>query len=96
MNSSGFKAVSEGNKERFVYFSIPNDTGWQVKVNGKDTDIVEINGRMIGIIVPPGRADIEADFVPPGLKAGAAVSAVVFIGVSAYCLIDWQRKKKKA
>lgn len=27
MNSSGFKAVSEGNKERFVYFSIPNDTG---------------------------------------------------------------------
>ena len=96
MNSSGFKAVSEGNKERLVYFSIPNDTGWQVKVNGKDTDIVEINGRMIGIIVPPGRADIEADFVPPGLKAGAAVSAVVFIGVSAYCLIDWQRKKKKA
>ena len=57
---------------------------------------VEINGRMIGVIVPPGRADIEADFVPPGLKAGAAVSAVVFIGVSAYCLIDWQRKKKKA
>ena len=96
MNSSGFKAVSEGNKERLVYFSIPNDTGWQVKVNGKDTDIVEINGRMIGVIVPPGRADIEADFVPPGLKAGAAVSAVVFIGVSAYCLIDWQRKKKKA
>lgn len=96
MNSSGFKAVSEGNKERLVYFSIPNDTGWQVKVNGKDTDIVEINGRMIGIIVPPGRADIEADFVPPGLKVGAAVSAVVFIGVSAYCLIDWQRKKKKA
>lgn len=96
MNSSGFKAVSEGNKERFVYFSIPNDTGWQVKVNGKNTDIVEINGRMIGVIVPPGRADIEADFVPPGLKAGAAVSAVVFIGISAYCLIDWQRKKKKA
>lgn len=96
MNSSGFKAVLEGNKERLVYFSIPNDTGWQVKVNGKDTDIVEINGRMIGVIVPPGRADIEADFVPPGLKAGAAVSAVVFIGVSAYCLIDWQRKKKKA
>lgn len=96
MNSSGFKAVSEGNKERLVYFSIPNDTGWQVKVNGKDTDIVEINGRMIGVIVPPGRADIEADFVPPGLKAGASVSAVVFIGVSAYCLIDWQRKKKKA
>lgn len=27
MNSSGFKAVSEGNKERLVYFSIPNDTG---------------------------------------------------------------------
>lgn len=96
MNSSGFKAVSEGNKERLVYFSIPNDTGWQVKVNGKDTDIVEINGRMIGVIVPPGRADIEADFVPPRLKAGASVSAVVFIGVSAYCLIDWQRKKKKA
>lgn len=96
MNSSGFKAVSEGNKERLVYFSIPNDTGWQVKVNGKDTDIVEINGRMIGVIVPPGRADIEVDFVPPGLKAGASVSAVVFIGVSAYCLIDWQRKKKKA
>lgn len=96
MNSSGFKAVLEGNKERLVYFSIPNDTGWQVKVNGKDTDIVEINGRMIGVIVPPGRADIEADFVPPGLKVGAAVSAVVFIGVSAYCLIDWQRKKKKA
>ena len=96
MNSSGFKAVSDGEKERLVYFSVPNDSGWQVSVNGKDTDIIEINGRMMGIIVPAGRAEIEARFIPPGLKIGAAVSAVTIVGVSLYCLIDWQRKKKKA
>lgn len=96
MDSSGFRAVSEGDNRRLVYFSVPNDTGWNITVNGKETDIVEVNGRMIGLIVPAGKAEIEAKFVPPGLKAGGAVSAVVFIGVSAYCLIDWQRKKKKA
>lgn len=96
MNSSGFKAVSDGEKERLVYFSVPNDSGWKVSVNGKDTDIIEINGRMMGIIVPAGRAEIEARFIPPGLKIGSAVSAVTIVGVSLYCLIDWQRKKKKA
>lgn len=95
MNSSGFKAVSEGAKRRLVYFSVPNDTGWHVKVNGNETDIIEINGRMIGVIVPEGRAEIEADFVPPGLKLGAVISALTFTAVSAYCLID-SRKKKKA
>lgn len=95
MNSSGFKAVSEGEKRRLVYFSVPNDNGWQVKVNGKETEVIEINGRMMGIIVPAGKAEIEAKFVTPGLKAGAVISAAAFIGVSVYCLIDWQRKKKK-
>lgn len=94
MNSSGFKAVSQGEKPRLVYFSVPNDTGWQLKVNGEKAEIIEINGRMIGVIVPAGRADIEADFVPPGLREGAAVSAAVFVGMTAYCLIGCLRKRK--
>ncbi len=94
MNSSGFKAVSQGEKPRLVYFSVPNDTGWQLKVNGEKAEIIEINGRMIGVIVPAGRADIEASFVPPGLKEGAAVSLAVFVGMTVCCMVGCFRKKK--
>lgn len=94
MDSTGFSAVSLGENRRLVYFSVPNDTGWKITVNGKATDIVEVNGRMIGLIVPAGMAEIEAKFVPPGLKVGGVISAATFIGVSAYCLILGLKKKK--
>ncbi len=95
MDTSGFSGISEGERERLVYFSIPKESGWRAYVNGKETDIYAVNGGMMGVVVPAGRAEIEFEFMPLGLVAGAALSAVSFAAIGIYALIDYLNKRKK-
>ncbi len=94
MDTSGFKAVSDGKSKRLVYFSIPHDNGWKAYVNGKETEIYTVNGGLMGVVVPAGRAEIEFRFTVPGLAAGAAVSLASFAAIGIYALTDLRRKKK--
>lgn len=96
MNTEGFSAVSEGDDERLVYFSVPRDNGWTAYINGKETDIYTVNGGMMGIIVPAGRAEIEFKFMPPGLVIGAVVSVASLFAVAVYAATDYIFKKKKS
>ena len=91
MNTSGFTCKSSGDGERLVYFSVPHDTGWRAYINGKETEIFTVNGGMMGIVVPDGVAEIEFEFLPPGLIAGAAVSAIAMLAMVAEAL--WEKKK---
>lgn len=95
MDSAGFRGVSDGEKERLVYFSIPKDNGWTAYVNGEEAEIYTVNGGMMGVVVPAGRAEIEFRFMPPGLIFGGAVSIVSVIAIIVYAIIDFKIKKKK-
>lgn len=92
MNTEGFTCVTEGEDERFIYFSIPHDSGWRAYVNGKETEIFTVNGGMMGIIVPDGTAEIEFRFIPPGLLAGFAVSVLAMLVIVAEAF--WEKKKQ--
>lgn len=95
MDTSGFKAVSDGESKRLVYFSIPHDNGWSACVNGKKTEIHTVNGGMMGVVVPAGRAEIEFRFAVPGLAAGAAVSLASWSAIAIYALADYMLRRKK-
>ncbi len=94
LTSSGFTAVSDGEKERLVFFSIPHDNGWKAYINGKETEILTINGGLMGIIVPAGESCIEFEFTTPGLKIGIIISAISISALAIYYIIDKTRSKK--
>lgn len=94
MTSAGFTAKSVGDHERLVYFSIPNDKGWKITVNGNDTKIHTINGGMIGIVVPEGESLIVASFYPPMLNAGLSISCISVFAIAVYSIVRKKRKSK--
>ncbi len=91
MNSTGFTATSKGEKERLVFFSIPHDNGWTAYIDGKETEILTINGGLMGIVVPEDECKIEFKFITPGLKLGLGISAISLITLAIYGIIE--RKK---
>lgn len=94
LTSKGFSATSQGDKERLVFFSIPNDNGWTAYVNGEETEIYTVNGGLIGIVVPEGTSNITFNFMPPGLIAGAIISSVMLVGIIAYGIFEFLKRKK--
>ena len=94
MNSSGFTAKTTGEKRRLIYFSIPHDNGWTAHVNGKETEILTVNGGMMGIIVPEGESDVSFEFTTPGLTSGIIVSIASLVILAVLVIID--RKEKDA
>ena len=86
MTGRGFKATVHGKKERLIYFSVPNDSGWKAYLNGKEIEIYTINGGMMGVIAPSGKASFEFKFITPGLRLGAFITCITLLSVFGYCL----------
>ena len=79
----GVNCVTGYDKDTYVYFSIPYDTGWTALIDGQETDIIESGGMMI-LKVPAGEHSIALNYITPGFRVGLAVtiiSLVVFIGL---------------
>lgn len=91
MTSSGFTATSKGSQERLLFFSIPHDNGWTAYINGKETEILTVNGGLMSIIVPEGECNIEFKFVTPGLKVGTIISIMSLLSLGIYAI--YERKK---
>lgn len=95
LTSKGFTATSQGDKDRLVFFSIPHDNGWTAYINGEETEIYTINGGLMGIIVPEGTSDISFTFTPPGFITGAVISSIMIVGIFAYGIFEFIKKKKE-
>jgi len=59
-----------------VFFAIPYDKGWKVKVNGKLVEPVNINIAFIGIPLEKGLHNIELKFIPPLFYTGIIISII--------------------
>jgi uncharacterized membrane protein YfhO len=53
--------------------------GWRAAVDNRDVPVLPVNILSRGVVVPPGRHRIELTYVPPGLIAGATISAIGLI-----------------
>lgn len=96
-NTSGFSAVTSGEKMRLLVFSVPHDDGWCAFINGKEAEILTVNYGLMGVVVPPGeQISVVFRFEPPGLKLGAIVSATVAVGLLSYGVAAWGWRRKTA
>jgi uncharacterized membrane protein YfhO len=71
-------------KNKMLFFSIPFDKGWRVKVDGKNINAMMVNIGFIGVPVERGLHDVELSFIPLYFTLSAVISLtaiVLFIGM---------------
>ena len=53
-----------------MFFSIPFDTGWEAFVNGQKASLEMIDYGFTGLLLEPGKSEIELRYVPPMSRKG--------------------------
>lgn len=84
-------AVTE--EQPILLFSIPNEAGWHVSVDGDAVEPATAIGCVIAVELEPGAHTVELRFIPRGFLAGTAISLgtlVMFAG-----LLYLQKKRDK-
>ena len=78
-----------------LFFSIPYDKGWTVKIDGKKVKTKALGKAFLTVKVPEGKHKVSLTYVSSGFKEGAILSVagfVIFILITAF----FRRKKKAA
>lgn len=65
-----------------LFFSIPYDPGWKVKVDGKQAPVVKMGG-FIGVNVAEGLHEVELNFIPRGFVIGSILTIAAVLGLLA-------------
>lgn len=71
-------------KDKILCFSVPYAKGWHALIDGKETRTYLVNDLFTGIEVPNGRHKVELYYITPGIRTGAAISALSFL-----CIVIW-------
>ena len=74
-----FEGVVENTKPGYLFLSLPNIDGWNVKVDG--INVEPANYRNVFMLIPleKGRHSINMRFTPPGLAIGIVIGILSFI-----------------
>jgi len=81
----------EADQDIILFFSIPFDKGWNIKVNGKSVNKIMVNIGFLGVPVAKGLHDIELSFLPLYFYKSAAISIISF--VLFICLLVFHNRK---
>ena len=68
--------------------------GWRARVDGVDTPIYRAYGMVQGIVVPPGKHDVELEYLPRTFVAGSVVSLVTLLGGLGACVVAHRRRRR--
>lgn len=78
--------------EKSVFFAVPYDKSFTVKINGEKVDYYKTMSDYIGFDLPKGDSKIEISYMPAGMKTGAVISV---FGAALLILFLYIYKKKK-
>ena len=82
-------------EDQMLFFSIPYDKGWTVKIDGKKVKTKALGKAFLTVKVPEGKHKVSLTYVSFGFKEGAILSVagfVIFILITTF----FRRKKKAA
>lgn len=74
-DEKGFACDTNYDEDSVVYFSIPADEGWDIRIDGEKTKVYHSAG-MITIQVPKGEHHIEGVYHTPGYRIGLIFSVI--------------------
>ena len=91
-NSEGMSCRINNPKEQMVFFSVPNEQGWEIRIDGERTESIDAGGFML-VRVPQGEHSLQFRYVTPGLRAGAALT---FISALAFVVLVYLSRRRSA
>lgn len=77
--TEGFKCNTTLPEDKIMFFSLPSDPGFTASIDGRFTNIYEVNCGLSAILVPKGLHTIIFSFTPKGLKEGFIISIISLI-----------------
>jgi len=80
------------NKNKFLLFTIPFDKGWNLKVNGIETQLIEAQNGLLGVFLKPGNYKIDMAYTPPKLMLGITISIISLVF---FVLFIYFKKKRQ-
>ncbi len=86
-DSNGFSAKINLSDSALVFFSVPYDKGFTAYVNGKKTDIEEVDGGLSAVLCGKGENEIRFDFELYGIRQGIALSLLGIVLLAGYVLV---------
>ncbi|MBN1363763.1 MAG: YfhO family protein [Syntrophaceae bacterium] len=83
-------------KDKLLFFSIPFDKGWNMKVDGKRINPMMVNIGFIGVPVEKGLHSVELSFTPVFFYTGAVISIIAMILFVCLIVFKYRRDRKTA
>lgn len=90
--SGGFRAEISLEKDNVVFFSIPNDAGWEITVNGESAKVISVNYGLLGVCCRAGQNVISATYHTRGLTLGIVCSLLSF---ATWILLELLQRQKR-
>jgi uncharacterized membrane protein YfhO len=88
---NNIKGQTSSDKDKLLFFSIPFDKGWKIKVDGKEVNAMMVNIGFMGVPIKKGFHQIELSFTPLYYYTGAYLSLISFFLF--ICLITFKKLK---
>ena len=85
--------VTAGNNQ-IMYTSIPYESGWTIKVDGKKVNPVVLLDSLIGIEVPEGTHTVTMKFLPDYLIQGIIISIIGVLLLIAIIILEKHFRNK--
>lgn len=73
-----------------LFFAIPYNKGWSARVDGKNAALLRVNIGFMGLMIEEGSHDVELEFDPPYLVAGASGS-ILSLAIYGFFLYRYRR-----
>ncbi len=80
-------------KNKMLFFSIPFDKGWKIKIDGKIEKPMMVNIGFIGVPLKKGAHNFELAFIPSYFYIGAAISIIAFFLFICLIIFKYLRNK---
>ena len=87
-----FKANIDLDSDNILLIPIPNNKGWNIKVNGEKATPISVNGGFIGLELSTGHNKIEMNFMSPYFKTGLLMSGFGFIIFIVIIVVDSRKR----
>ena len=81
--------------DRLLVFSLPEDEGWSVTVDGVKTEPETALNILMAVPLPAGEHSVSLRYTPPGMLPGAILTALSVLALLAWELLRRKNRKSK-
>lgn len=91
----GYESAITLAQEKMVFYSIPWDAGWSVRLDDAPVEIVQVSGGFMAVKVPAGTHTLTFTYRAQGASIGVCISAVSIVAVVVWFVMDKKQKERK-